>query len=59
MIAHIAGVPLEEALVPLLSGLGSGVVLARAWAAGTIGRNRIRGKGRRRRRDDVPSHRDS
>jgi hypothetical protein len=45
VIAHIAGVPLEEALVPLLSGLGSGVVLARAWAAGTIGRNRIRGKG--------------
>ena len=53
MIAHIAGMPLEEALVPLLSGVGSGLVLARAWAAGTIGRNR------RRRRDGVPQGRDS
>jgi hypothetical protein len=66
VIAHIAGVPLEETLVPLLSGLGSGLVLARAWAAGTIGRNGGRSggrnggrNGRRRRDDDVPSHRNS
>ena len=51
MTAHIAGVPLEEALLPLLSGLGGGLVLARAWVAGRTGRGRHD--------DDVPSRRDS
>jgi hypothetical protein len=32
LIAHIAGMPVEELLVPLASGAGVGVlVLARAW----------------------------
>jgi hypothetical protein len=33
VIAHIAGVPAEEALLPLLSGLGGTLVVARAWFA--------------------------
>ena len=33
MIAHVAGIPLEETLLPLLSGLGAGLLLARAWIA--------------------------
>jgi hypothetical protein len=32
LIAHIAGMPVEELLVPLASGAGAGVLLlARAW----------------------------
>jgi hypothetical protein len=50
VIAHIAGVPLEEALLPLLSGVGSGLLLARAWV------DRI---GRRRRDDGVAESRHS
>ena len=30
MIAHVAGVPLEE-LLPALTGAGGGLVLLRAW----------------------------
>ena len=30
MIAHVGGVPLEEAL-PLVPGAGAGMLLARAW----------------------------
>jgi hypothetical protein len=34
MIAHVAGVPLEELLLPVLaSGAGTGLLLARAWVA--------------------------
>jgi hypothetical protein len=34
MIAHVAGMPVEELLLPLLaSGTGSGLLLARAWVA--------------------------
>jgi hypothetical protein len=38
VIAHIAGVPAEEALLPVLSGLGAGVVLVRAWIAARVRR---------------------
>jgi uncharacterized protein (TIGR00251 family) len=31
VIAHVGGVPLEEALLPLISGLGGALLLARAW----------------------------
>ena len=31
MIAHIAGVPVEEVLTPLVSAGGAGVLMARAW----------------------------
>jgi hypothetical protein len=35
MIAHVAGMPVEELLLPLLAsgGTGSGLLLARAWIA--------------------------
>jgi len=51
MTAHIAGAPLEETLLPLLSGLCGGLVLALVWVAGRT--------GRRRHDDDVPSRGDS
>jgi hypothetical protein len=31
VIAHVGGVPLEESLLPLVSGAGAGLLLARAW----------------------------
>ena len=40
MTAHIAGVPLEETLLPLLSGLGAGLLLARAWIVSRVPRAR-------------------
>ena len=33
MIAHVGGLPVEEALLPLASWTGAGLVLARAWLA--------------------------
>jgi hypothetical protein len=35
VIAHIAGVPAEETLL-LVSGLGTGLVLAHAWVASRL-----------------------
>ena len=32
MIAHIGGMPVEEVLPPLASGLGTGLLLAFTWA---------------------------
>jgi len=33
MLAHIGGLPVEEALLPWVSGLGAGLLLAtRGWA---------------------------
>ena len=43
MIAHVAGAPVEEALLPLLSGAGAGLVLVRAWLS-----TRRRGRSGRR-----------
>ena len=40
MTAHIAGVPLEEAVLPVLSGIGTGLLVARAWVATRIRRRR-------------------
>jgi hypothetical protein len=40
VIAHIAGVPAEEALLPLLSGLGGTLLVARAWFATRVRRKR-------------------
>jgi hypothetical protein len=45
VIAHVAGVPVEEVLTPLVSVGGAGVLLTRAW----LGRHTIR----RRDRHDV------
>ena len=44
MIAHVGGVPVEEALLPLAGGAGAGLMLlARTWVA-----SRVRREGRRR-----------
>lgn len=42
MIAHVAGVPVEEMLLPLLGGVGAGLLLARSWVASHVGRARRR-----------------
>ena len=39
MIAHVAGVPVEETLLPLLSGVG-GLLLARTWVVSRVRRAR-------------------
>jgi len=39
MIAHVGGVPLEEAL-PSLTGAGAGLLLARAWVMLRLRRRR-------------------
>jgi hypothetical protein len=31
VIAHVAGLPVEETLLPLLTGVSAGLLLARAW----------------------------
>jgi hypothetical protein len=50
MIAHVAGVPLEESLLPLMSGVGAGLLLVRAWVA-----SRVRRPGRPG-RPPLPGH---
>jgi hypothetical protein len=32
MIAHVGGLPVEESLLPLMSGMGTALLLVRAWA---------------------------
>lgn len=39
MIAHVGGVPLEE-LLPVLSGAGGGLLLARGWIMLRVQRRR-------------------
>jgi hypothetical protein len=36
VIAHVGGVPIEEALLPLVSWAGAGLLLARAWVASRV-----------------------
>ena len=43
MIAHVAGVPVEE-LVPTLAGAGSMLLLARGWLAVRLRRGRFKGR---------------
>jgi hypothetical protein len=38
MIAHVGPVPLEEALLPLVSWGGAGLLLARGWIASRVRR---------------------
>jgi hypothetical protein len=40
MIAHVTGVPVEETLLPLLSAMGAGLLMARAWVASRVRRPR-------------------
>ena len=45
MIAHIGGVPVEEALLPVASWAGVGLVAARAWLAARVRRGSRRSAG--------------
>jgi hypothetical protein len=36
MIAHVGGMPLEETLLPLVSGSGVALLLARAWVMSRV-----------------------
>jgi hypothetical protein len=38
MIAHVGGVPVEEILLPLVSGVGAGLLLARGWFVSRVRR---------------------
>lgn len=40
LTAHIAGVPMEETLLPLVSGLGATLLLTRAWLTSRLRRPR-------------------
>jgi len=40
VIAHVGGVPVEEALLPLVSGIGAGLLMVRMWIASRIRRRR-------------------
>jgi hypothetical protein len=40
VIAHVGDVPVEEALLPWVSGTGAALLLARAWLASRLGRGR-------------------
>jgi hypothetical protein len=42
VIAHVAGIPVEELALPWLSGLGAGLLLARTWVVARVGRGRRR-----------------
>ena len=39
VFAHVAGVPVEE-LMPLLPGVGAGLLMARSWIAMRLRRRR-------------------
>jgi hypothetical protein len=36
IVAHVAGVPVEEALLLMPGGAGAGLLLARAWVASRV-----------------------
>ena len=40
MIAHVGGMPVEEALLALASWAGAGLLLARGWVASRVRRGR-------------------
>jgi len=40
VIAHVAGMPVEEALLPLASWAGAGLLLARGWVVSRVRRGR-------------------
>jgi hypothetical protein len=55
MIAHVAGAPVEETLLPVLGAVGAGLLLARAWVASHVGRARRRRPGWTRGSDRPPA----
>jgi hypothetical protein len=40
IIAHIGGVPVEEAVLPMATWLGVGLLLTRGWVASRVRRRR-------------------
>ena len=52
MIAHVAGMPVEETLLPLVGGAGAGLLLARAWIVSRL--RRPRNPRHHRRQDPGP-----
>jgi hypothetical protein len=46
VLAHIGGVPVEEALLRLAPGVGAGVLLARAWISSRVRSRRAAGRPR-------------
>ncbi len=38
MIAHVAGLPLEEVVLPLIGGAGAGLLMARGWVTERVWR---------------------
>jgi hypothetical protein len=40
MIAHVGGLPLEEAILPLVGWGGGGLLLARGWIVSRVRRRR-------------------
>ena len=40
MIAHVGGVPVEEALLPWVSGAGAALLLARVWVGSRLRKRR-------------------
>jgi hypothetical protein len=41
MIAHVAGLPLEEVVLPLVGSLGAGLLVARGWVVSRVRRWRV------------------
>ena len=54
MIAHVAGIPVEETLLPLLSGVGAGLLLTRAWVVSRVRRPRTPRHDRQQDADGPP-----
>jgi hypothetical protein len=49
MLAHVAGVPVEEMLIPSAAGSGTALVIARAWLSVRMARRERRAAERARR----------
>jgi hypothetical protein len=40
VIGHVGGLPVEESLLPLVSGASAGLLMARAWFVSRVRRGR-------------------
>ena len=38
IVAHVAGIPVEESLLPLAPGIGAGLLLVRVWVVSRVRR---------------------
>jgi serine kinase of HPr protein (carbohydrate metabolism regulator) len=50
ILAHVAGIPVEEMLIPSAAGSGTALIIARTWLAFRMTRRRDRSAARQRRR---------